>query len=501
MPNEIEGDPAVVLDKIDIKLRAASLATPPQSPPSRDEETLAVNPRSIQQRHTVSCAPHQSHVPDNSIVAHVLHPKADPSCNQPHQSDSDKVTPAPSVVLTAPAHHTLRSVSAPGSPIAPPSALTSALIGVGIAHALGLSLPRVQTSDSSIEERGEGPLPIVSITSQPSHATMVNGEGVDGGLGLSIGDEVVPQSPLDQTNDGEHDDHEVATIQRARRASVATATFKTLNPVVGLDAEIERRSRPSSPMIAEIPAPELVYYGSGANSEEEEDEDDGMPVETFKSLNPHVSLEAEIVRRSCPSSPVPAVFLIPQNEEEDGPIETFKSLNPAVSLDAEILRRSRTPSPVPRFKELNEELSLEKEIAKRAASRPASPNPFPAEDTERFANADEVEDGLRPVSMPNKSLVRATLLLPLILGLRVMNVFNPFAYLYLVRSRSRPAYPPEPYPKIPRSLLRMVVPAFIWRWAGKDPSYNLQLVGLGKGVNTIGTRYDSSGAALPSNST
>lgn len=469
--------------KADIKLRAASLATPPQSPPPKDEETLGVSQQPIQQRRTVSYPFIQSHA---SEAANVLHPQANPPRIQFRQSDSDEVTLTPSVVLTAPAHHTFKSTSVPNSPITPPSALASALIGVGTAHALGSSSPRVRTTLSDAPRDGRN---------QPL-----------AGLGLSTGTDAAIHSLLDQVRDNEHDDHEVATIQRARRASVATATFKTLNPAVGLDAEIDCRSRPSSPVIREIPAPELVYYGSGAISVEEDDEENGeIPVEMFKSLNPHVSLEAEIARRSCPPSPAPQVFVAPQIEDDDdGPIETFKSLNPALSLDAEILRRSRTPSPVPQFKELNEEFSLEREIAKRATLRPASPKPMLTAEDERFPDdANEAENGSRSVAMritPNRSLVRTTLL-PFILGLRMMNIVNPFAYLYLARSRSRSTYRPEPYPKIARSILRMVVPAFIWRWAGKDPSYNLQRAGLGKGVNSVGTQYDESGVALPPTST
>lgn len=455
----------------------------------------------VQQRHAVSHPPTQAHVPEEATPMHVLYPRVKSSHVQHPQSDGEKIIPAPPAGLTAPAHHALKSTSAPSSPMAPPSALASALIGVGTAHALGLSSPRVQTSDEALldspKERGTAH-PLLSVISPRGRTPILGREGADGGLGLSNGDEAMPHSPLDEPRDGEHDDHEEGTIQRARRASIATATFKTLNPAVGLDAEIERRS---SPAISEIPAPELVYYGSGANKEDEED--DEAVVETFKSLNPHVSLETEIARRSSPSSPVPQVFLAPQLEEEDeGPVETFKSLNPAVSLDTEILRRSRAPSPVPQFKELNEELSFQREIVKRAASPSSSPQPRLAEEGGRFANsANQAECGgsgpMKRQTTPNRSLVRATLLLPFILCLRMMNVFNPFAYLYLIRTRSRSTCPPEPYPKIPRSLLQMIVPAFIWRWTGKDPSYNLQRVGLGKGINTVGTRYDGSGASLP----
>jgi hypothetical protein len=494
LPNDAADDAIVAPDKASVKLRAASLATPPQSPPPKDEETLEIPQQSIQQRRTVSYP--QARVPDDAMAAHASH-------IQLPQSAGDKIT-TPSVILTTPAHHALKSISAPSSPIAPPSALASALNGVGTALAFGSSSPRVHTSEAALSnsfKEGSSP-PVLSITPPSSRIAVREGSG--GGSGFSSAEKEVPHSPLEQPHDGEHDDHEEATIQRARHASVTTATFKTLNPAVGLDAAIERRSRPSSPVVGgEMPAPELVYYGSGANSEEEDDDDndddDEMPVEMFKSLNPHVSLEAEIARRSGSPSPVPEGFVAPQIEEDDGPTETFKYLNPAISLDAEILRRSRTPSPVPQFKELNEELSLEKEIAQRAAS---SPKPPPTEGGNRFADdANEAERGPGPVARkhttPNRSLVRTTVLLPFILGLRMMNVFNPFTYLYLLRSRSRSTYPPEPYPKIPRSLLKMIVPAFIWRWAGKDPSYNLQRVGLGKGVNAVGTRYDGSGSALP----
>ena len=500
LPNPAADDAIAALDQADVKLRAASLATPPQSPPPEDEGSLRV-PQQPTQRRTVSLSSPQTGAPDDAIAARASH-------IQLPQSAGDKIT-TPSVVLAAPAHHAHKSTSAPNSPIAPPSALASALIGVGSALALGSSSPRVHTSEADLSDsskEGRSP-PVLSITSPSSQ--IVSQERTNGALGLSTGGKEVPQSPLDQAHNGEHEDHEEATIQRARRASVATATFKTLNPAVGLDTEIECRSRPSSPVIIEISAPELVYYGSGANCEEEGDEhDDEVQLEMFRSLNPHVSLEAEISRRSCSPSPVPEVFIAPQIEEDDELTETFKSLNPAVSLDAEILRRSRTPSPVPQFKELNEELSLEKEIALRAASRFPPPKAQPTERGNGFANdANDAESGPGPVAKqyarPNRSLVRTTLLLPFILGLRLISVFNPFTYLYFLRSRSRSnsTYRPEPYPKIPRSVLKMVVPAFIWRWAGKDPSYNLQRVGLGTGVNSVGTRYDSSGAALPPTST
>lgn len=268
-----------------------------------------------------------------------------------------------------------------------------------------------------------------------------------------------------------------------------------------------------------------MYYGSGANSADDDydhdfepvlDLEEQIPSELFKTLNPAVSLDAEIARRSPSPSPfVPPVQIQSVEDEDEEPVENFRTLNPAFSLDAEILRISRSPSPEPRFKELNEDLGLEKEIIRRSAAPSPVSSPQPSAHLELAPENNKPAAAATSVSKSTtvartdaqaRSVVRGTLFLPVLLGsgvLRLLSTLNPFAYL-LITMRSRksharsPSYPPEPYPKliVPRPLLRRVLPGFIWRWAGKDAEYNLHRVGLGKGVNALGTRYDGTGSVV-----
>lgn len=379
------------------------------------------------------------------------------------------------------------------------------------------------------------------------------------GLGLDI---AAQDATAEHEHDDEHDEHEHEDEEE---------DFEEAAVVTGYWLRPEHFSPTAAPAVDLVvdPSPEVQANGHAIEGQEEDDED--VPHVLFKSLNPQLSLDVEVERRSRSNSPalVPVVAL----EGEVPPSPTlsigFKELNEHIGLNAEIERISRSPSPVGSirsvhshtsftsdgrevtFKTLNEQFSLDVEAQRRASlspmhspvrserfvmlqgqdeaspkeeqARSPSPLPSPGEGiaaslaAASFALAattsgqqgaiEKDKKDSRALTRTNnqRGLVLRTFILPFSAAYFILNVFNPFSYrsFFALRRQHPPLLPTSSSTDTPSqpkltvgSSKPLLVPRFIWRWAGKDAEYNLARVGLGKGVNTLGARYDGAGGLV-----